>query len=81
MDRYESSSLRFLLNADTATKIPDNIMVNVVLIDVWPVFGSGANGTSPSSIKVTSTGDSGRGANGTSSGVMVVKPGPPGVLV
>lgn len=34
MDRYESSSLRFLLNAVTATKIPDNIMVNVVLIDV-----------------------------------------------
>ena len=34
MDCYESSSLRFLLNAVTATKIPDNIMVNVVLIDV-----------------------------------------------
>ena len=34
MDRYESSSLRFLLNAVTATKIPDNIMVNVVLLDV-----------------------------------------------
>lgn len=34
IDCYESSSLRFLLNAVTATKIPDNIIVNVVLIDV-----------------------------------------------
>ena len=75
-DYQESSSFRFLLIAVSTRKIPDIIIVSVDLTELCPVFGSPANGISPSSMSVVSTGDPGSCANGTSSGIMVT-PGPP----
>ena len=50
--------------------------MSVDLTELCPVFGSAANGISPSSITVGSTGEPGSCANGTSSGMMVTAPGP-----